>query len=341
MTHLSAAGKAFLFAIMIRPAETFIDQDSMSFAKNYTQHWVRETHEEYALHGSPALSLLSTEDTADECEKCVGSVAKFIMDKVVKGLDAKCAKPSKCSKQKRFCMLYKKHPKIVIGMMWFWVRPVGDGYLYCMGKGSCKPKQIDLENIQDVMKLGMDAAHLLDFAVKELEFNESFKFDVEEAKKMEIQVRRQDQDYEEELEESLATPDYGDFGLQEAFGGPKPPRACVEKVIKHIMKMVVKKIVHWCHDPKAKCPVREKVCKWASEHKEMALGYLLAAVEPWKYAEGYCMHQELDLPPKLLPSEDDKPRRESPFARKFKRPLFSPPQKRLPPFEKRLNEYLV
>lgn len=65
---------------------------------------------------------------------------------------------------------------------------------------------------------------------------------------------------------------------------------CYRKVFGFVMKHAVMGTKHVCHV--TKCPVLQKWCKWAGNHREMAFGMLLAKVEPWKYAIGRCYHPD-------------------------------------------------
>merc|ERR1719458_897179 len=73
---------------------------------------------------------------------------------------------------------------------------------------------------------------------------------------------------QEEIEEILMQGDMKMFGAD--LDGDDFKK-CVRKSSCWVMKHVIKKI-----------------CDWMKAHKKFTFGVLLAIVQPWKYAEGYC-----------------------------------------------------
>lgn len=61
---------------------------------------------------------------------------------------------------------------------------------------------------------------------------------------------------------------------------------CYKKVFGIVMKVSIWGAKKMCR--RTKCPVLKKWCSWAASHREVALGMILAKVEPWKYAIGRC-----------------------------------------------------
>ncbi|CEL93219.1 unnamed protein product [Vitrella brassicaformis CCMP3155] len=61
---------------------------------------------------------------------------------------------------------------------------------------------------------------------------------------------------------------------------------CVKKTAMRVMKKVVRRVVRFCEGTDK--PMAKKACQAAKDHPKVAFGYLLAKVEPWKFAVGFC-----------------------------------------------------
>merc|ERR1712060_591181 len=58
---------------------------------------------------------------------------------------------------------------------------------------------------------------------------------------------------------------------------------CMKKTMRRVMGMGIMKVKAECADAQnSKNPVMIKMCPWMAEHKMVALGMLVAKVEPWK-----------------------------------------------------------
>merc|ERR1712176_900013 len=66
---------------------------------------------------------------------------------------------------------------------------------------------------------------------------------------------------------------------------------CMKKTMRRVMGVAIMKVKAECADAQnSKNPVMIKMCPWMAEHKMVALGMLVAKVEPWKFAFGRCFH---------------------------------------------------
>merc|ERR1712032_990095 len=67
---------------------------------------------------------------------------------------------------------------------------------------------------------------------------------------------------------------------------------CMRRSTKYVMLHVVSRIKGMCMQSDS--IKTQKMCHFAREHKDVAFGMLLAKVEPWKFAFGYCVHRKGD-----------------------------------------------
>eukprot|EP00397_Hematodinium_sp_SG-2012_P042771 GEMP01047382.1.p1 GENE.GEMP01047382.1~~GEMP01047382.1.p1 ORF type:complete len:281 (+),score=61.97 GEMP01047382.1:89-931(+) len=241
--------------------------------------WEQEFDESMAFH--PQLLIDAVHDAKNSfsvdmpmssngtCCKCIGNVGCHAVNITMISIQKWCEEHSPKKKdQKRFCKLLERKPAVVEGMVIFWIHPLDLGFAYCLGHGDCKHKPNVTELIGDDMKFGMEhVLHHLNVSntdgieKKMTEFHKYHKDDhPKDEKKMQKYLRHQ-QDH-------------------------KPCPYCVKAISALVMQHAIKKVVDWCLH--TKCPKAKAICKWALQHKAIAFGYLLAAVEPWKFATGYC-----------------------------------------------------
>merc|ERR1711915_610171 len=87
---------------------------------------------------------------------------------------------------------------------------------------------------------------------------------------------------EAEMEEFFSADDMQMYGSE----SKDDFKTCVKKASCEVMKHVVKKICEWCKHATKREDIAK--CLWMKAHKKFTFGTLLASVQPWKYAEGYC-----------------------------------------------------
>jgi len=243
------------------------------------------------LHGKMNLSMAHykpqpiEDDESDSCKKCYEGVYGWIKVHVKQWLDEKCEKPE-CKKMAEFCDFRNKAPRVVAGMFIFWTRPTQSAEAYCIGAKACQPKDSIEESTPDMV------TRTLNDMMGDINLGESFDLKeayMEEKKLNVLQIN----DFMVELEMSNFEHKEEDFEMEE-YEHPPPDRKCMGDVMKHIMVVVIKKVVHWCMT--STCPKKKEICEWAGKHKPESYGFMLAAVEPWKVAYGYCFpHEEARL----------------------------------------------
>lgn len=206
----------------------------------------------------------------DTCGSCAQGGTKWLMEHGMNLMKAKCANVSSSNSPKacvfeKICFFMGKHPKVALGMMFEHMRPMSLLQAYCTGKGVCgKPDDLTLNEIlmgeqphEALLKNfdQIDWSSVIDSA-KEMGPNKTESFG--------------------ELAPQCQTPEQA-----------KVCPYCMRKMMKKAVMMAVKKIIGMCHE--SKCHIMAKMCPWMKENKAVAFGMLLAKVEPWKFAMGWCM----------------------------------------------------
>lgn len=244
--------------------------------------------------------FLQKEEEDGQCKECVMKVTKIIMEKAFDKMEAWCKDDDdRCPVKRKLCWLLAKAPKVLCGMMVHWVRPMADGWFLCVGKGLCQPKEDNNMKEENILSLEGDTRAVVD----EMGLDSTMTWgtlDLES--ESDIQVFQQmdeiaiDDAFMEE-EKAIAA-----FGGEENDQGPKPCKKCMKKVTCCVMHHVIKKIVEWCkkdeNNKKRAC-----MCNWMKNHKAFTFGYLLASVEPWKFAYGYCLPHDKPHHKKWSPRE--------------------------------------
>lgn len=209
-------------------------------------------------------------DCPAKCKECVEQGVKRWYHYVFQKLDAWCNSDDKCPIKKRVCKLKDEHPKVLAGMLYIWGQPATSEYFFCMGEKLC-----DIPN---------DAIDQLKETFDYMTIDDSSSW----------RKSAQDGQCESELHS---------FGDDTPCYGDDCPNKCEKDATCKVMKHVIDEIKEWCKKATKKCDVEK--CEWMKDHKEFTFGVLLAAVQPWKYAYGYCYPHDSPLTPKQeLASED-------------------------------------
>jgi len=209
------------------------------------------------------------ENPKEECSKCIGQVVKVWYDTAFKKTKAWCEKPSKCKVKERLCRIFKNEPEIFAGMLFIWGHPSDDGLFFCMGKGKCTAPAIKSSGVgqEDMME---SVANITMSSVVASAHDESASTDTEL-----YQTEAEIEDFFLEEKMKISGSEFKDDF-----------KTCVKKASCWVMKHVIEKICDWCKKATKKEDIEK--CKWMQAHKKFTFGILLASVQPWKYAEGYC-----------------------------------------------------
>jgi hypothetical protein len=254
---------------------------------NYLSSTLRSFVKEHA-RPEPALPLLKNQT---ECKACVQEGAKFVLGHTVSKMKTMCAAvntsndPKSCMAGK-ICGMMGKHPKVMLGMMMEHVRPMSLSTAYCTGKGACEhPDQITMSEIA----MGNEPHEALLDNFDQVDWSEV----TEEAQEL-IPI-----EHDEQMGDTEAHP------CQEMRKKMPVCPMCMKKAMRHAMGHGIMKVKAMCKKEMNKdggCPVMKKMCPWMAKNKAVALGMLIAKMEPWKFAFGYCLHkkksyQQSHLPP--------------------------------------------
>lgn len=228
-------------------------------------------------HATPQLALVSLkEDTSGAaCGKCVQMATKFVLGHAEGKMKDVCAKvsPHSCITSK-VCEMMGKHPKVTLGMMVEHVRPASLAIAYCFGKGACKKSD---NATMDEMVMGEENHQGLLDSFDEVDWSEV-------------------QEQTEELTQ------LSDDNAEMASETSRPPCEehrhrhmvspfCMKRAMRHVMGHAIRKVKGMCAH--SKCPKMKRVCRFMAQHKEVAFGVLVAKVEPWKFAFGFCRAREM------------------------------------------------
>eukprot|EP00391_Amoebophrya_sp_Ameob2_P013271 CAMPEP_0178990736 /NCGR_PEP_ID=MMETSP0795-20121207/5133_1 /TAXON_ID=88552 /ORGANISM="Amoebophrya sp., Strain Ameob2" /LENGTH=546 /DNA_ID=CAMNT_0020682357 /DNA_START=316 /DNA_END=1956 /DNA_ORIENTATION=+ len=88
----------------------------------------------------PLRSLAAGED--DGCRECTFGTGKYVMEFVWGKVTEKCE-----DSEETWCAFVKAHPKMAQGFLIEKVRPLALGYMYCVGKGTCKADAQPMEKM--------------------------------------------------------------------------------------------------------------------------------------------------------------------------------------------------
>jgi hypothetical protein len=217
------------------------------------------------------------------------------------------------------------HPELVKGYIAAKIRPVQSGFFYCAGAGKCDPhydphhrnvtaalfavensdvlmaealgKKIQQHADGSIFGLGSGdpAEHCLeteeestesksDDAISSSVVERIFGFNVnnKDDDDMGVMTSLQNLLWRESSDSDTENDDYNPGGHSK-----HNCVSCYKKSVKRYMKRVVGRVMRFCEH--SKCPFVQKVCKWAEEHKEFSLGYLLGATKPFAFSAGYCI----------------------------------------------------
>lgn len=232
-------------------------------------------HERIQPHSLPLHAIIPKHLAPKTCGECHQHGAKYIMEHAMDRLKTMCAvSVHKECKMAKVCGMMAKKPEVTMGMMIEHVRPFSLTSAYCAGKGSCeRPDNETMAEIEMVMQPHDAILNNFD----QIDWSNV----LEEAGELAPEEEKNEEEAQEPSFPACEIP-------QEDHVCPK----CMEHGIKHVMHRALGKIKHMCEE--TSCPKKQKICGWTKEHREVAFGMLLAKVEPWKFALGFCTHKKHD-----------------------------------------------
>jgi len=225
-------------------------------------------------HANPKKAPFPTLQNKTTCGECVRGGSKYVIDHTVAKMKDMCSNASKSDHScvvKKVCDLMAKHSDVALGMMIEHVKPMSLAIAYCVGKGECeKPDQMTMAEIT----MGEEPHEALLENFDKMDFT-----DVEEQTMELVEEGNQEG---QDLADAPECPQHMHHKVS-----PK----CMKKTMRRVMGFAIMKVKAECADAQnSKNPVMMKMCPWMAEHKMVALGMLVAKVEPWKFAFGRCFH---------------------------------------------------
>jgi hypothetical protein len=242
-------------------------------------------HERIKPYRLPLHAIIPKHLAPKTCGECHQHGGKYIMEHSMGLLKEMCGKAAqKECRMAKVCGMMAKKPEVTMGMMIEHVRPLSLTSAYCFGKGSCKP---DNETMAE-LELGMQPHDALLDNFDQIDWSNV----LDEAGKLGPKEEHGEEKEEEtdDKEEGVAQEESFPMCEMHEQHHPNVCPKCMKHTIKHVMKRAVWKVVGMCKE--TSCPKKKKLCGWAREHKGVAFGMLVAKVEPWKFALGHCAHKK-------------------------------------------------
>eukprot|EP00745_Piridium_sociabile_P034321 TRINITY_DN589_c0_g1_i3.p1 TRINITY_DN589_c0_g1~~TRINITY_DN589_c0_g1_i3.p1 ORF type:complete len:362 (+),score=49.12 TRINITY_DN589_c0_g1_i3:86-1171(+) len=231
---------------------------------------------------------------APACEKCMSEGSKWVMKDLEIKMERVC-KVTKCPFLADLCKKLKGHRGVAEGMIIFTFKPMWLASAYCHGKGACTAGEADVIDIADFS----DAAAIADLnnSVKPVG-----KFSKQSFESLEKQVDvilgegGLTQGIMKELTpaalELEGSPD-GECDHSNNEQGEEDNKHCkcmckfcIKESSVFIMKEAVEKVEEICRSTTS--PKFKAFCVAAKTNCDVAFGYLVAKVEPWKFGIGFC-----------------------------------------------------
>lgn len=261
-----------------------------------------------------------------ECCQCARSVGEHVLSAAWKFVEEKCEAGQSCPFIKKRCDWIQEHEDEFTGYLVVTLKPMHDGYVYCMGNGTCEhpsmTPDVDVFGLTGDDALVSQLTAALPFLEKalappqkqqeaaphsEIEHQEVPHFVPgltepdskqpllgEGGENLPPTVRLLGEGGEMHLfsnrhaRRPLGHHDKGDEGSAQQKNDDDRSECgeCLKDSVKWVLKHSEKALAKACE--KTECPRFQKFCKWAEEHKDFVRGMIYGKVEPWKMAMGYC-----------------------------------------------------
>eukprot|EP00918_Siedleckia_nematoides_P051748 GHVU01113262.1.p1 GENE.GHVU01113262.1~~GHVU01113262.1.p1 ORF type:complete len:452 (+),score=107.05 GHVU01113262.1:2399-3754(+) len=222
------------------------------------------------------------------CRTCVEKSANWIIQRTWERFDEFCKKAI-CPFIRAMCLKAHEHPKVATGFLMAEVKPYEMGYAYCLGKGVCHPKTDEDVLNNPPIKIGNkdDAASTATI------FHPAVSAALHEiANGAETWAQLAKDEFKAQVDKFMGEecpPPITDFisSLKDKAECTCRCMHCVRAAGRMVMRLKIESVTVWCLTHKDS-PVAQNMCKCAYQHPEVAFGYLLAKMQPWKFGLGYC-----------------------------------------------------
>jgi len=194
---------------------------------------------------------------SNTCADCVKQTAKCALDDTMKNVHDICEKKW-LNYPKKFCDYYEEKPETVKGLMVYYISPPTIGIAFCLGKDKCTQRDIS-EIEKEVGIFGFN--HIYD------RFSELPQDDAS-------------------LTNSMKIPNFDPAAL--TVDKRDDMKICIKYSGRGRWSYEMKQLIKWCREHQWEDPRNRVFCKWGGENPQQLEGFLLGAVDPYSYAEGYC-----------------------------------------------------
>jgi hypothetical protein len=228
-------------------------------------------------HAHPQQAHIPALENAKTCGECQQFVAEHVLQYTVSKMKDVCEdaanSPDSC-KLAKICSLMAKDPKVTLGMMIEHVRPLSLSTAFCMGARKCdRPDQVTMEEIatgKEPHEALLDNFDKVDWSEVQAATHELWP------------VAPHDGERLEDAEDATCSSEQPMHKVC--------PR-CMKHSMRRVMGLAIMKVKAMCM--KSDSTIMKKLCPWMAQNKEVALGMLVAKVEPWKFAFGFCISQKM------------------------------------------------
>lgn len=186
----------------------------------------------------------------DDKKKCITCVKKTSQKVMCYAFKyiKKYCEKTKCKRVQKYCKIIEEHKAFGYGLVWEKIQPLGLGAAYCCGSGECKNPSL-------LPKLVSEEEDLIP----------------------------------QDFKEFVTVASNGTLPTvlsQQGDAKGKDCKDCIHHSMAFVMHHMFDVVNKYCE--KSKEPHVKKMCEFIHSHKEVAAGYIFGAIEPWKYAKGFC-----------------------------------------------------
>ena len=229
--------------------------------------------------------------TNAECCTCASLVGDHVLGEVLKAIDGVCTDPS-CPVLKKRCAWIAENKEEFTGYLVAKIRPMHDGFMYCMGAGACAHPNATYTQSPEGLGAAFDLSgpeHLLSQVA-----SASFFVDQGLSHTFAAPTAAEELTLSSSMDGLLA-PTLPSASLMvvptDEDGGSKSRcHRCLSHGVRWVMKRSIRHLKHVCKS--TTCPYMQKFCAWAKNNRAFVRGIIYARVAPYKYAIGWCFGKE-------------------------------------------------
>lgn len=197
----------------------------------------------------------------ERCMLCVKATTRHIMESVIDHLKKMC-ESTKCPFLQKKCAQAKEHPGVAFGYLLDRVHAMDKSVAYCYGRRACPHPPVGHHCCCgahcDSNDMAADMMPEHEFA-RHLENMNLFQSPALMGQAMQQMARNE---------------------------GNQTCVECIEGTACCVTEAAVHMIGQWCE--KTECPCAKRMCDWAKEHKDVALGILVHRLRPGEWGCGWC-----------------------------------------------------